>query len=79
MTARADFKIIVDLSEIFEDVRQLTLVYINSAKIWKINQLQEHLIELFNIREPFHLLSKNKIYLPPNEDVRVLDPNDIIT
>lgn len=76
---RTDFKIIVDLTHVFRDARKFTLVYIDSTKIWHIKQLQDHLIELFKIPEPFHLLSTGKTYLPPSEDVRILDPNDTVT
>jgi hypothetical protein len=78
---RQDFRVKMDLSQIFQDARQLSWIYVDSTSILYVNQLAEHVRRLFDIKKPFHFMSKHEemfIFLPFEEDVRVLGNNDTV-
>ena len=78
---RQDFRIKLDNSRIFRDARQYSWVFIDSTQIFYVSQLADHVQRLFNVKRPFHFLSKFEdmcYYLPVDEDIRVLENNDTV-
>ncbi|XP_003426812.1 uncharacterized protein LOC100679130 [Nasonia vitripennis] len=78
---RRDFRVKTDISRIYKDARQNSWVYIDSSKILYVSQLAEHVRKLFDIKKPFHLLSRSDetyFFLPFEEDVRILENNDTV-
>lgn len=72
------FRVKVDLSKFFHDVRQCCWIFVDGTKIQQVMHLKQHISELFNIAEPFHLLLNDTEYLPPAEDVRLLENNETV-
>lgn len=78
---RQNFRVRTDFSRIFQDVRQHSWVFVDGTKVTYVNQLVEHIQKLFDINKPFYLLAKyddSHVFLPFDEDVRVLENNDTI-
>lgn len=75
---RSHFRLKVDLSNFFHDARRFCWVFIDGTKIQQVIHMKQHISKLFNIEEPFHLLLNNTEYLPPIEDVRILQENETI-
>jgi len=72
------FRLNVDLSEFFDDARRTSRIFVDISKFKQIIHMMQHISNLFNIMEPFHLLLNDTEYLPPTEDVKVLEKNDTI-
>ncbi|XP_015598450.1 uncharacterized protein LOC107269280 [Cephus cinctus] len=75
---RSSFTIVVDLTKYFTDARACSRVFVDETKVWYINHLKQHIINLFGIEEPFHLLINKIEYLPPTEDIRIINGNDVV-
>ncbi|CAK9821909.1 COIL [Anthophora retusa] len=75
---RSNFRVKINLDKFYNDVRRCSWVFIDGTKILQINHMKEHIMKLFNIKEPFHLLLNETEYLPPNEDIRILKENETI-
>nr|XP_012233864.1 PREDICTED: uncharacterized protein LOC105678796 [Linepithema humile] len=78
MMKHPHFRLKVDLSKFFHDARQCCWVFVDGIKIQQVMHLKQHISELFNIAEPFHLLLNDTEYLPPAEDVRLLENNEMV-
>ncbi|XP_015183900.1 PREDICTED: uncharacterized protein LOC107070326 [Polistes dominula] len=76
--SRSNFRIKVDLSRYYQDIRQICWMFIDGTKILLISDLKKHINKLFNISEPYHLCLNNTEYLPPSEDARILKENETI-
>lgn len=78
---RQDFRVKMDISRIYQDARQYSWVFIDSTKVFYVNQLADHVRKLFNVKEPFYLLSRHEdtcFFLPFEEDIRILENNDTV-
>lgn len=75
MTSFQNFSIIVDLSHFFNDHRSRVKIFIDQ-QVKTIKDLEAKLGRLFQIEE-VHLTS-DKNYLPALEDVRILQPGEVI-
>lgn len=75
---RPNFRVKVDLSKYYQDVRRFCWVFIDSTKILKISHVKQHITNLFNIVEPYHLCLNNVDYLPPEEDVRIIKEDETL-
>ncbi|XP_058807448.1 uncharacterized protein LOC131673454 [Phymastichus coffea] len=78
---RQDFRVKIDISRIYQDARQYSWIFIDSTKIFYVNQFVNHVRKIFNIEKPFHLLSRHEdtcFFLPFEEDIRVLENNDTV-
>ncbi|OAD60800.1 hypothetical protein WN48_04567, partial [Eufriesea mexicana] len=75
---RSNFRIKLDLCKFYNDVRRFSWIFIDSTKMFQIIHVIEHIVKLFNINEPFHLLLNEVEYLPPNEDIRILKENETV-
>lgn len=75
---RPNFRIRLNLSKYYNDVRCFSCIFVDGTKMIEIAHIKEHITKLFDIREPFHLLLKNTMYLPPNEDIRIVKENETI-
>jgi len=51
---------------------------VDGTRVQRIDQIEQHIAKLFGILEPFHLLLNDTDYLPPTEDVRILEKNETI-
>ncbi|XP_043677963.1 uncharacterized protein LOC122633729 isoform X2 [Vespula pensylvanica] len=76
--ARSDFRVKVDLSKYYHDIRRFCWVFVDGTKILQISDMKKHIKKLFNIREPYHLCLNNTEYLPPFEDARIIKENETI-
>ncbi|XP_046830055.1 uncharacterized protein LOC124429176 [Vespa crabro] len=76
--ARSDFRIKVDLSKYYHDIRRFCWIFVDGTKILQISDMKKHIKKLFNIREPYHLCLNNTEYLPPSEDARIIKENETI-
>ncbi|XP_017788074.1 PREDICTED: coilin-like [Habropoda laboriosa] len=74
----SNFRIKLNLDKFYDDVRRYCWVFIDGTKMLKINHVMEHIMKLFKIKQPFHLLLNETEYLPPNEDIRILKENETI-
>jgi len=72
------FRLKVDLSRFFHDARQYCWIFVDGTRVQRIDQIEQHIAKLFSILEPFHLLLNDTDYLPPTEDVRILEKNETI-
>lgn len=72
------FRLLVNLSNYFDDVQRLCRIFINGTKVHKIIHIKEHISQVLNIKEPFHLLANDNEFLPPMEDIRILNTNETI-
>ncbi|XP_012269844.2 uncharacterized protein LOC105694072 [Athalia rosae] len=75
---RCNFRVKLDLSNFYNDVRRASWVYVNKDTISCICHLQKHIAKVFDIRKSFHLLLTSGEYLPPNEDARILNDNEMV-
>ena len=78
---RQNFRIKIDLSKIYNDARQCSWVFVDSEKISFVKDFEVHVQNIFEINKPFHLLSKineKLIFLPSEEDIRILQNNDLV-
>ncbi|XP_011500480.1 PREDICTED: uncharacterized protein LOC105364288 [Ceratosolen solmsi marchali] len=78
---RKNLRVKMDFSQIFQDARQLSWVYIDSTKIFYVYQFAEHVRRIFEIKKPFHFVSKHEemyLFLPLQEDIRILENNDTV-
>ncbi|XP_046737349.1 uncharacterized protein LOC124406055 [Diprion similis] len=73
-----NFRVKVDLSAFYDDVRRFSWVYVDKGTVTCICHLQNHITKVFDIRQPLHLLLHTGEYLPANEDARILKENDTI-
>ncbi|XP_003706520.2 uncharacterized protein LOC100877110 [Megachile rotundata] len=76
--SRWNFRVKLDLSNFYNDVRRFSWIFIDGAKMLKVVHMKEHIAKLLNITEPFHLLLNKTEYLPPNEDIRIVNENETI-
>ncbi|XP_043253882.1 uncharacterized protein LOC122398242 [Colletes gigas] len=76
---RSNFRIKLDLCKFYNDVRRFCWIFVDGIKMLQISHMMEHITNLFNIKEPFHLLLNETEYLPPNEDIRVLKESETIS
>ncbi|XP_014224301.1 uncharacterized protein LOC106650668 [Trichogramma pretiosum] len=78
---RHDFRVKVDLSRVFKDARRYSWIFVDSTKIFDVRHLANRVQEVFGVSQPFHLLSTHEdtnVFLPLDEDVRVLENNDTV-
>ncbi|KAJ8924962.1 hypothetical protein NQ315_001127 [Exocentrus adspersus] len=75
MSARRNFRVIVNLSYFFHDHRANARLFINDT-INTIKDLEERIKQIFKIKN-FYLSSQTE-YLPSTEDVGVLQQDDIV-
>ncbi|XP_046413396.1 uncharacterized protein LOC124176315 [Neodiprion fabricii] len=73
-----NFRVKVDLSAFYDDVRRFSWVYVDKGTVTCICHLQNHIAKVFDIQQPLHLLLHTGEYLPPNEDARILKENETI-
>lgn len=73
-----NFRVKLNLSKFYQDVRRSSWIFIDSTKMLQIAHVKDHICKLFNIKQPCHLLVNDTDYLPPNEDIRVLRANETI-
>ncbi|KAI4484283.1 hypothetical protein M0804_007739 [Polistes exclamans] len=76
--SRSNFRIKVDLSRYYQDIRQVCWMFIDGTKILSISDMKKHINKLFNISEPYHLCLNDTEYLPPSEDARIVKENETI-
>ena len=53
-------------------------MFVDGAKILQIAHMKKHIVNVFGIKEPFHLLLNETEYLPPTEDIRILKEDETI-
>ncbi|KAI4487914.1 hypothetical protein M0802_011733 [Mischocyttarus mexicanus] len=75
---RSNFRIKLDLSRYYQDIRQTCWIFIDSTKISSISDIKKHINKLFDISEPYYLCLNNNEYLPPFEDARIIKENETI-
>jgi hypothetical protein len=68
-------RITVNLGMFFHDHKSLVRIYVNK-NLKCIQDVEKHISNIFNVHN-FYLKSENH-YLPPTEDVRVLNDGDIV-
>lgn len=73
-----NFRVKLDLCKFYNDARRFSWIFIDSTNMFQINHLKQHITELLNIKEPFHLLLNENEYLPPSENIRILKENETI-
>uniref|UniRef100_A0A0C9RLV1 COIL protein n=1 Tax=Fopius arisanus TaxID=64838 RepID=A0A0C9RLV1_9HYME len=73
-----NYRVKVDLSEFYKDVRKLSYVYVNEKSTSHILHLHERIKKIFGITRPFYLTCEG-VYLPLNEDVRIIQGEETIT
>ncbi|XP_006616353.1 coilin-like [Apis dorsata] len=73
-----NFRVKLDLSKFYNDARRFSWIFVDSTNMFQISHLKQHITELLNINEPFHLLLNENEYLPPSENIRILKENEII-
>ncbi|XP_063972322.1 uncharacterized protein LOC135160075 [Diachasmimorpha longicaudata] len=73
-----NYRVKVDLAQFYEDVRKLSYVYVNEKNISHILHLHERIKQVFGITRPFYLSSCEGVYLPMNEDVRIIQEEETI-
>ncbi|XP_015121988.1 uncharacterized protein LOC107044573 isoform X2 [Diachasma alloeum] len=74
----SNYRVKVNLSQFYEDVRKLSYVYVNEKNISHILHLHERIKQVFGITRPFYLTSCEGVYLPMNEDVRIIQGEETI-
>lgn len=70
-----NFRITVDLSNFFTDFKSRVKIFVNED-VQTIQDIENKLVSLFNI-DKFYLTSNND-YLPPSEDIRILQSDEVI-
>lgn len=81
MESRSNYRKVIDLSKYFNDARKLSYVYINEKSMSHIVHLKERISNVFKIPGEFHLVTVvagTEIYLPPNEDIRIIEEDEVI-
>lgn len=73
------FRINIDLSRYFNDTRKLSYIHIDKTKVKRIVDLEKYIAKMFPIHGIFYLVLNGNAYLPPNEDVVIIQPNELIT
>ena len=53
-------------------------MFVDGAKILQIADMKKHIVKVFSLKEPFHLLLNETEYLPPTEDIRILKEDETI-
>lgn len=71
-----NFRLIVNLSHFFSDHRHRVRIFVNKD-IKTIQDLQNRITTVFNLTN-FYLTSSSNEYLPPLEDVRILQNDETI-
>lgn len=75
MEEHKNFTITLHLTHFFQDHRAMCKLFINE-RMKRIADLHEHVQQIFNIKN-FYFLS-NGFYIPLTEDIRILQPHDIL-
>ena len=80
MANQTNYRIKVDLSRYYDDVRRLSCIYIDTNRLKTIDAVKQHIVHTFDIRdtESFDLLLNGNEYLPPKENVRIVNQDDVI-
>lgn len=78
VTRRPQFWVNVDLSKFFHDERRVYRIFVDRTKIQRVGQLKRHIRKMFKITKRFYLLANNTEYLPPTENVGILDKRETI-
>lgn len=76
--SRPNFRVKLDLRNFYNDMRGFCWIFIDGVKMLKIVHMKEHISKLLNIAEPFHLFLNKTEYLPPDEDIRIVNANETI-
>lgn len=76
MSERVGFRISINLSSFYRDHRSTTRVFVNK-NMKLISDLQNHIQTIFNINSCY--LMSDRFYLPPTEDIRILQSDDIVS
>lgn len=73
-----NFRVKVNLSEFFKDVRKEAYIFVK--KEWKtVACVQDHIRNLFKLRHKQIYLVVGKTFLPENENIEIIKPQDTIT
>ncbi|XP_034938054.1 coilin [Chelonus insularis] len=73
-----NYRLKIDLANFYNDQRKLSYIYVDTDKITYVSGLHKKISDVFNIDRPFHLFTDENIFLPLNEDIRIIDKNDTI-
>lgn len=69
------FKIVVQLDNFFQDHRREARIFVNKS-MKTIEDLENHISQVFGVSS-FYLCCQSQ-FLPPVEDVRVLQEDDVV-
>lgn len=72
-----NFRVKVDLSLFYTDARKLSYIFVDATKIFNVLHLHTKIQNIFGITKPFYLYVNN-VFLPVNEDVRIIKDDEII-
>lgn len=78
MESRSNFRILIDLSNYYDDARRLSCVFTDDKTISHIIHLKQRISKVFKIPGEFYLVAGQEVYLPLNEDIRIIKENEII-
>ncbi|XP_057320393.1 uncharacterized protein LOC130664475 [Microplitis mediator] len=79
MASSTNFRLKLNLSKFYNDARKLSFVYVDTSAINNVMQLHSKIANTFGIVDSFYLITENNIFLPFVEDIRIIQPNDVIT
>lgn len=75
MSEKKGFRIKADLSDIYDDHRNNSFVMVKCSFL-NINDLLEHVQEVFQLEHIY--LAICDVYIPPGEDIGILNKDDIL-
>ncbi|KAF7988830.1 hypothetical protein HCN44_007140 [Aphidius gifuensis] len=78
MESRSNYRILIDLSNYYDDARRLSCVFTDDKTISHIIHLKQRISKVFKIPGEFYLVAGQEVYLPLNEDIRIIKENEII-
>lgn len=72
-----NFRVRIDLSQFYNDERRMSYVYIDKDEITNVLHLQIRIQKIFGIIRPLYLVINN-VFLPANEDIRVIKEDEVL-
>lgn len=74
-----DYRVKIDVSRFNDESKKLCYVYIDKNKIKKVSDLMRRIETLFSVDDEEFYLMIDDVFLPVDEDIRIIKAEEIVT
>lgn len=75
---KMSFRVKINLSKFFSDERKTAFVFVDSSNYDNIKDLEDHIINLFEIDDKIYLTTEDGTLLPQKESISIILKSDVL-